>query len=313
MLTGEERQAIDNAIWTHYRIRLAESRRALYASRKKLLIFIPCLVLSVLLVLIANRLSNEVLVQYLYLPFWFFGYRVLTFPIFDDLPLLREMNFCNQLASMAISTEPEPGRPLSPEERETILRDFSSFRWEAHLSTLRSRMKEQLLMEDGIVSFGCTVRSAQELLHPAGGKGTELLSDELLDYLDQAQAFVEPSETIRLVADVPTVSPEEHEAIAAAIRNSYSLRVMQTQKEIRANLHTVFHFIVCLLLASLLLSVWGGQSGVAFHELILVLFSFFGDYLGELTLLTHLELTRQQKKWQTMSAMKVEFRTQEEA
>ena len=69
------------------------------------MLFLPCLLLSVLLVLVANHLNNEVLVQYLYLPFWFFGYRVLTFPIFDDLPLLREINICNQLASMAISVK----------------------------------------------------------------------------------------------------------------------------------------------------------------------------------------------------------------
>ena len=165
-------------------------------------------------------------------------------------------------------------------------------------------------MEDGIVSFGCTIRSAQELLHPAGGAGTELLSDELLAYLDQAQDLVDPSESIRLVVDVPTISPKEYDSVAAAIRNSYTLRVMKLNKEIKANLQTIFHFILCLLLASLLLSLWGGQSGVAFHELILVLFSFFGDYLGELTLLTHLSLTRQRKKQQAMSDMKIEFKSQ---
>ena len=210
---------------------------------------------------------------------------------------------------MTISVKAQAGQPLSREERERIVKDFARFRDEANVSTLRSRMKEHLLMENGIVSFGCTIRSVQELLDPAGGAGTELLSGELLDYLDQAQDLVDPPETICLVVDGPAVSDEERARVAAAVRNSYTLRVMKLQKEINANLQTIVHFIFCLLLASLLLSVWGGQSGVAFHELILVLFSFFGDYDGELTLLKQLELTRPRKKWLAMSAMKIEFRT----
>ena len=134
-LTDRERQVIDNAIWTHYRIRLAEAREALTASEKKLLIFLPCFLLSILPLLLTNHISDEVLAQYLSLPFWFFSYRLLTYPIFDHLPLLREMDTCLQLAAMKIGNPDSPGHPLPEEERAELHREYRQFRKEMVRST----------------------------------------------------------------------------------------------------------------------------------------------------------------------------------
>ena len=158
------------------------------------------------------------------------------------------------------------------------------------------------------MSFGCRIRRADELLDPACGQDAVLLSSTLRDYLDQACALVRPGDRVRLVIEGAAATPEQRESISRATRNTYALRTMDAGREVRRNGSMTLQFFLCLLLSSLLLVFWGSQGGTALHEMLLVVFWFFGDYLVELILVEHVRLMQEKKKWRGMADMQLIFR-----
>jgi len=304
-LSQDEKNAVDAAVWSFYRLKISEASVVKRNCRIKTFWFLISFILSSILLFIAGSNTDEVLLQFFYLPFWFFGYRVITYPIFDYLPVVRECKKLVQMAAMHLMFTSEPVECVPEGEIKVAVEQKSLYERLAKDGTANNRMIEEFYMDGQSMVVECHVQGVEDIVCSASVPGRELLSASMASYLENVEPFVKKNTPVRLDIMGDKLVEEDKQAIQSAISHHYGLFVEAEQQAGAANWRKVFAFAVCLVIACVVLGVWGSSVSVATHELMLIVLWFFGDYLFEYALLEHIAIQRRKTKWHTISQMEI--------
>ena len=284
-LEESQQKRIDYAIWLHYRLRLTRLERSSKTCRMKIFWFLICTVLSSLLLYMVTQQTTEVETQFYYLPIWFFGYRLLTYPLQEYLPLRREIKRCRQLAAMKLVFSAEPMSNLSDDILEAVRMENAVY-YEQAMDGIRSEeLVRQFTKEDGTLILGCRTDSAENLLNPCSNQGNELISGDIADFLEQAEPFIHPKRPVELWIEGCNFTEKEKTEISDAFRNFSRLRYQQAISELKENRRNILAYALGLIASCILLYFCGQNAGLALHEYMLIALWFFGDYLVEFSLL----------------------------
>lgn len=291
----EEREAANRALRFHYCLRLSDAENALKKGLIRIAWFLLSLALSASLLLVVGPKTNEVATQFLYLPFWFFGYRILIYAILDLPVVVEDRKWLKKLANLTLVFQEEN------QEESDVYKGFSrTLEKDGKVLRLDAFVREYF-MEGEDVMLECAAEDYQELLCQGLPEGEELISDEMAAYLEQAIPFLEKEHSVRL----KLMSEEGIEQIQRGIRNHFSLRIAETDSERKENRKHIVFFAVGLFFVSLLLYALGSRLELTYHEVVMIFLWFFGDYLVEFILLTPKELGEMRAKWVQMRDMKI--------
>lgn len=304
-LSEEEKQMIARTVRVHYGLKLAEVNQELKKCRLKIFWFVLSFIVSSALLFMTNNKTNEVVVQYAYLPFWFFGYRVLTYPIFEYYPLWKEKRWISRMVSMHLLFSNRPMEEIPVDLKEDICEKEKERGFAEKIGFGKETLVEEYFLEDGWIGLECTAKDADDILSASGIKGKPLISEELISYLDQAVPFIKNGKAVQMKFSGADFGEEDRKRISTGLKNYFALRVEAAGQEVVKNIRKISLFSAGLFLASLLLFVNGGTAGIAFHEGMLVILWFFGDYLIEYILLNQLQLVREKKIWEKLGHMEV--------
>ncbi|MCQ2566820.1 MAG: hypothetical protein MJ127_00235 [Mogibacterium sp.] len=300
----EEKDIIDKAIWMHYGLDLSEAAGNLKKMRVRMLIYAVMVILSSSLLFVASHISNEVVENYAYILFWFFGYRILTHLVLDYQPIYRDYQWYRRLAALKLCFADE-NEELP--DVESIARETSRYADEADLLTKNERFVEHVLMDGSSVSLGCRIDHAEDVLRPSGAGDLEIVSDEMADYLMSAVPFIKQKPVIGLTVEAGRISESKQTRISSAIRNYLAFLISAQDDERESNKAVSITFAVGLIISTLVLYIFGSNAGLATHEFILVAFWFFADYLLEFTILTRAEIKNQKKALEKLANMDISF------
>lgn len=287
----EEREATNRALRFYYCLRLSDAENALKKGLIRIAWFLLSLALSASLLLVVGPKTPEVAVQFLYLPFWFFGYRILIYAILDLPVAAGDRKWLKKLASMTLVFEEE--NDVYTGFQGTLEKDGKKLQLDAFV--------REYFMEGEDLVLECAAGEYQELLCQGLPEGEELISDEMAAYLEQAIPFLKKENSVRL----KLAGKEGIQQIQRGIRNHFSLRIAETDGEKKENQKNIVLFAVGLLVVSLLLYALGSSLEITYHEVVMIFLWFFGDYLVEFILLTPKELGVKRAKWVKMRDMKI--------
>lgn len=286
--TPAEQESIHRALRFHYRLLYSHIQTRFRNMGIRLSWFWLSLIISSALLFISRSTNQEVLTQFLFLPFWFFGYRLMIYIILD-IPSLRkekkwlrmlatmELRFCGSDAVYCAADLPRKGRDLV----------------------------EWYYMDGDTLLLECVTDDAASLVNPACAPRDALISAELADYLEQSVPFLHHCAKVKLDISAVALTEAEHTLLLCGIRNHFELRIAEVQQQILQNRMQILKFALGLMLSCIVLGLIGGQINVAQHEVVIMFLWFFGDFLVEYVLLAPIELLREKHNWRKMKEMEV--------
>lgn len=304
-MTEAEKKRIDSAVWFHFCRNMTAADIKAKACVKRVALFLLFTVLSAILLFAVINESDDVIINLAYVPFWFFGYRVLIYLIMDCRPLWNDRRWYRSLASLKIIFT-EDGQKYEKLTPGSIREENSTWQHETENEVKYNRQQIELEQTEGLTELGCTVKSLDNLLLPRK-RGREGISPELAGYLRQAEAFFSPKCRITFTVRGKEFTQEEQAEIRKTLRNQYSCRMAAGETERRVNLRRIHIFLLMVILSAVLIAVFGKRVDVAQKEFILVLFWFFADYLLEFILISHNDIRRRIKMLENCMQMKVRF------
>lgn len=309
VIPSEEEQAdIDEAIWLHYRLRMTNTAREIKACQVKILWFLVCTILSSVFLYLSNSHTNEVVIQYLSIPCWFFGYRLLTFPLQDLLPLYRELRWYRRLAAMKLVFTAAPMTDIPDKLADSVKKENAQYYEEAITGIRSNSLLQRFYKADGTLALCCHADSPEQLLRPCSVPGSELISEDLASFLKQAEPFINPGKPIELGIFADCLSSSEKQSILSAVKNYFELYCQDAVGELRASRNRIFSYAFGLLVSSIVLYNFGTTAGTAAHEFMLIVFWFFADFLVEFILLGRSDAKSIMKVRRHLQTMKVFFR-----
>lgn len=300
----EEKKMIDKAIWMHYGLYLSESSQNLKKTLIRMISYFLLMLLSSYLLFAVDQVSDEVILNYAYVLFWFFGYRLLIHLVLEFSPIYREYQWYRRLAALKLIFAQDAPQEL---DTEAVAKEISAYEHEADRLVTKQSFVEQVLMEETFVSLGCRVDDAKEVLFPAGVGDMEIVSSEMAEYLMSALPFIKQKPVTRLTIEGKGFTEEEKSRITKAIRNYLAFTISEQDEEKKINRGTSVLFGGCLLLSTLVLFLWGKQVNLAVHEFILISFWFFADYFLEFVLLSQIQIRKQKRALEKLANMEITF------
>ncbi|MDO4494078.1 MAG: hypothetical protein Q4C53_09365 [Clostridia bacterium] len=289
--TKEERQAARRAIKTHYTLAHSQLRNELRAMGAKLLWFTLSTVVSAFLIYAAKPGVPDALVQFLYLPLWFFAYRIMIYCIFDLPPLVKELRWTKRLASAKLLFGNEEGAPAAAEEEEA---DSDAF-------------AENYFHEKNEMQLECVVDTPADLTEDGGLAERRLITADLAEYLEYGLPFIRPETRVSLTVDCRKDTEPGAACLGESLRNHFALRIKETEALLRQNRNRIIGFTVALVLSCLLLT-YVGENDAALHESVVIPVWFFGDYLIEYVIMTPILLGRKRKRYRKLRDMELAIR-----
>lgn len=300
-----EKETIDKAICMHYGLYLSEAALNLKKIRIKLILYIIFMLFSSSLLFAVSDISSEVVTNYAYVLFWFFGYRVFTHLILDYKPIYKEYQWYRKLYALKLVFADDPEQSLDTGE---VFKETEKYAHEADSRIRKHVFVDRVLMEDEMISLGCRIEDTDDVIVSSGVEGMEIVSDEMAEYLMSAIPFIKQKAVTKLTIEGREFSKEEQGRISKAIRNylAFSISDQEAERKTNARISTVF--TIGLLLSTVLLFVCGKNVNLALHELILVSFWFFADYLLEFTILSRGEIRSLRKTLEKLAGMEIDYK-----
>lgn len=302
---SEEKEIIDRAVWMHYGLYLSEAADNLKKTVTRMVIYLLLMILSSLLMFWAAGNTNELIVNYGSVLFWFFGYRLLIHLVLDCLPIFKEYRWYRRLTALKLVFDDDPEGVTDPVQ---LSREASRYAHEADVQTKNNGFVNHVLMEDSCVSLGCRIEQVDAVFTQSGADGLEIISTEMAEYLMSALPFIKRSSITRLTIEGTHFSKEEQKRISSAIRNYLAFTIAGQDADQRSNNGISIFFVIGLLISSAVLYLWGKKADLALHEFILVAFWFFADYLLEFVILTGTQISRQKKILEKLANMDIDFK-----
>lgn len=284
-LSEAEKSAAFRALRTYYILQLSETEKRFRKGILKVCWFILSMILSAGLLLLVESDTEELVVQFAYLPIWFFGYRILSDVILEFPGIRRERKRLKMLSEMTVSI---CGTEFSEiiQNKNTFVRDY--------------------FMEGSTAALECVIQTPEEMIMPGSRKEQELITEEFASYLELPVPFLEKESVVSLSIGGTSISEAELQRIRNGIRNHFRLRIKEIDWEIQDNKRTIGCFAVGMAAAGLLLLLIGKRLNAAYHEIILILFWFFADYFVEFVLLSPGVLRKQKSRMIKMLGMEIE-------
>lgn len=305
--TNEEKTKIDKAIWVHFGIAMTIVKTRVKRELLKALIYLVFTVLSAVLLFSVNEIENELIVNVAYVPFWFFGYRFLTILMIDLVPEYKRGIWYERLASIILLFSKERIPDFGSLDYEKMKSEYEGYEEETWQAVRDNQLLNEYLMNDGTVSIGCKVQSIQDFVPAPELDDRVFLSDEMISYLDMISEVVKPDSKVELIVDGPDFSPEEQETIKTGIRNYYAWCMADEERSRKDNRQLIAFFIGAIIVSCGMILGLGGNSDVAWHEFVLMLFWFFADYCLEFVLISAHDINKLRKKWEAFYEMDVKF------
>lgn len=302
--SNDQKNTIDKAIWTHYGLYLSEADLNLKKKKTRLALFLFLMLLSSCFLFLVAGFSDEVIVNYGYILFWFFAYRVFTYLILDCLPIYKEYLWYRHLASLKLIFSDDTVQPFTSKR---LFIENARYEHEADVQTKKKLLLEQVLFDDSCVSLGCNIEHPEDVICPSGMADLDIISDEMADYLLSALPFIKQKYITKLEITGASFKASTQERISDAIRNYLAFLISEQEAERQDNRNTSIVFAIGLLISTILLYIWGKNVNVAVHEFIMVAFWFFADYLLEFILLSRIEINSMKKTLEKLINMKITF------
>ena len=284
----EEQGRIRRTIRNHYQIKLSgilsDNRNALI----RMCWFAVSFLLSAVLLFLVNDDTENVIVQYAYLPFWFFGYRILIFLGIDLLPRLKRTAVCRQIAEMTVFFSGE--KPIN-EVPDQVAEQYAAEKQAASSGKTGSGLTSERLLrryfpeENGTVSVVCMVTGIGDVVRRNTVSGYEMLTQELEGYLDRCLPYIPDHVNVRLELQGASFNDEEKRSIERAVRTFFAFRKDAADLEERDSRRKILCFVLFMALSTILLFTAENIVNKAVLEFLTMAFWFFGDYLIEFVLL----------------------------
>ncbi len=308
-ITGTEfsdaqKDTIDKAVWMHYGLYLSEADLNLKKKKTRLALFLILMLLSSCFLFLVANFSNEVVINYGYILFWFFAYRVFTYLILDCLPIYKEYLWYRHLASLKLVFSDDDLQSFNPKQLSI---ENARYEHEANFQTKKHLLLDQVLIENSCVSLGCRIEHPEDVLCPSGVADIDIISDEMADYLLSALPFIKQKYITKLEITGASFTAATQKRISDAVRNYFAFLISGQEVDRQDNRNTSIIFAIGLLLSTIFLYIWGKNVNVAIHEFFMVAFWFFADYLLEFVLLSRTEINSMKKTLEKLANMEITF------
>ena len=308
-LTQAEERRIEEAIEHHYRIRLAGIEHQNHRNLVRMSWFVISFLLSAILLFQVGENTDFLLTQFAYVPFWFFGYRILASLNLDLMPYLRQRHACRQIVTMKVMfSGPEIRNEIPPEEaeayqaairqnyeklkkrkNESTAEDSSDSTWNIY-ADYKSLIRHFLIDEDGRPHILCRVQNLHDVVRDSSVAGYEMLQDEFAAYLDQALPYI-PDPTGLILEFLPVDADAwQHPCdpvLQRAVRTWLAYRQEDARREEIHSRRKILFFAISLLLSMGFVLLGQYSLDKATFEFVTMLFWFFADYLIEFILLEY--------------------------
>lgn len=284
-LADNEKELIDKTIWSNYCMHMTSADMKARSCVKRSILFLVYMLISIILIFAVEKIKEEIVTSFAYLPFWFFGYRLLIYLIIDCIPMWKDRNWYRRLAAMnLIFSDDNSDKAISADE---ITNKSAEYLKETDKQLRSNKLVLQYMKDNGIVELGCNAKSIEDIVCTPAIKGREYMSYVLSSYLSQAEPFLSTDSRIRFEIQGNNFNNEEKAAIKQGIENYYGFRIAAEENGALDNKQKIILFSIFVFISAALLFLWGTKVDVAMHEFISMLFWFFADYLLEFILLTH--------------------------
>ena len=303
--TQEEQELIERTIWNHYHIKLSGIR---FENKKmwiRMFWFTISFILSGILLFLVDDNTENILVQYAYLPFWFFGYRILIYLLVDLIPQLKRWHQCEKMAAMNVFFNQNPINEVPLNEVESYSDQFHKNRRDKQSSNIDKMVNYYLIEKDGSACISCTVNGLEDVIRKTSVTGYEMLNTELESYIDQQLPYIPNPDNMKLEFVGYSFTEEEKEVVLRAISSYFSFRTENVRNEYKSSLQRILWFTIFMILATILLFVTEHTVDKASLEFITMIFWFFGDYLIDYVLLGYTEARRNLKRMISISKSKL--------
>lgn len=304
LFEDREKEIIGKAIWMHYGLILSEASRNMKKIKWRTAVYLILMVLSSPLMLLAVNAAEEILTNYSAVLFWFFGYRILTHLILDYHPNYKEYKWYRRLSAMKLVFSNDMEQTI---DAERISKESLQYAREMDSLVGKDRFVEHVLMEDACVSLGCRVKAVEDVVLPSGAGDMEIISDEMADYLMSALPFVKKKAITKLTVEGGRFTEKEQDRISAAFRNHMAFMISGQEAEKKSNRVISLLFALGLLISTVILFIFGRHVQLTVHELILVAFWFFADYLLEFAILSSKKINDQKRLLEKLADMDIMF------
>lgn len=306
-LNDDEKKLIDDTIWSSFCMNMTSADIDARACVKRAVTFLLYTIISVVLLFAVKNVSEEVITNLAYLPFWFFGYRLLIYLILDCMPLWKQRKWYRQLASMSVVFSDDINNDAKKTTTDEITKEISKYLDATDKKLNSNKMALQYIKDKGIVELGCNAENLENLIQSTHISERELVSPLLSEYLSQAEAFLSVDSRVSFDIEGRAFSNEEQVRIKQAIEDYYAFRIATEERGIQENRKKILLFAIFILLSAIIIVLWGKKIDVGMHEFIIMIFWFFGDYLLEFILISRAGYKKRKKIFENCRDMEVKF------
>ncbi|GEM_PF-6604126 len=303
----EEQTLINNTIWSNFCMNMTHADIEARACVKSIVLYLIYTVISALLLFSVKNISDEVIVNLAYMPFWFFGYRLLIYIILDCMPLWNLRKWYRQLASTYVFFSGSKDTVFNDISEEELSKEIKEYLTETYKKLQNNRMALRYIKEKGLIELGCRVNSIEDIIMNPLAKGREYMSGVLAGYIGLAEPFFRHDCRMTLEIKGKAFSEEEKVGIRNAIKNYYGLRVASEERDMLDNRRKIYLFSVLAFISCIMVFLWGAKVDIAMHEFIVMIFWFFGDYLLEFILINNFGFKKRRKILKNCMDMEVSF------
>ena len=305
----DEKSVIERTIWNHYHIKLSGIKQENKSTFIKMCWFTLSFILSGILLFLVDDNTENILVQYAYLPFWFFGYRVLIYLILDLIPQFKNLHTYEQLAGAKVFFSGiSPINDVPVDKAEDYSAEFDSNVKNKEASDYDSMVNYYLIEEDGSAVISCVATGVDDVIRKTSVTGYEMLNTELEEYIDQQLPYIPEDGDTRLEFTGGEFSDDEEKTVLRAVTNYYAFRVENAKKEYRGSIHRIVWFLILMAAATVLLFCTEHTVDKATLEFITMIFWLIGDYLIEFVLLGFTEAKANLKRISRLAETEVQIK-----
>lgn len=297
----EEQENIQKVIRNHF---LFQNKKIQEAKKSSLLRIVWFILLSIIfstLLFMVKDETNSLLVQLAYLPFWFFGYRILIYGLIDHKELIQESEKILDFLNMSYIFSGK----VSLDQQEKGLEEFMFQKENRKVDT--NDLIENYFLDQDIYRIGCKVNSVEEVVEESCIEGYEFIADEFDSYIEKLSSFCSLDYPLLIDIAGEDFSQQEKKTIEDAIWNSYHLKLAKAQKEVSNNQLKIILFAICLIGISIVYAYTTGFTNIAVNEFIVMMFWFFGDYLLEFVLIGYKSVVEEKRRVAQLASAKVIF------
>ncbi|MCQ2512939.1 MAG: hypothetical protein MJ092_06110, partial [Lachnospiraceae bacterium] len=271
----EEKQLIDNTIWSSYCMNMTSADIEAKSCVKRVILFLLYMLISVILLFAVQNIKDELILNIAYIPFWFFGYRMLIYLIMDCLPLWKSRNRFRQFASMKIDFTAEGDAIVENDSPLETAKAVEGYIRETNNELNNNQILLHYIQRKGLMELVCSVSSLDDVIKASKIQSEEYLSAQMASYLGQVEMFFSTNCQLMFKIQGKEFKEEEQARIKQAIKNYYSSRLASVENEAHENRQKIILFLLFAFISAVVILLWGASVDVAQHEFLIMLLWFF--------------------------------------